>query len=158
MIFTSQKYLTLRRLQKKYSYFRHLLSLQRNKEVIFFHPLKKGGRMHTLYSISFNPKLSGIRISNAIWQLRKSRPCNLLSLHKILFPISSTARIEPWVSLFPKSITICCTLVTQSVFLTTPPTTPSESLLKLQHLKPCLRSTDLGLTFFQWVLVDLCAC
>ena len=114
--------------------------------------------MHTLYSISFNPKLSGIRISNAIWQLRKSRLCNLLSLHKILFLISSTARIEPWVSPFPKSITICCTLVTQSVFLTTPPMTPSESLLKLQHLKPCLRSTDLGSTFFQWVLVDVCAC
>lgn len=81
---------------------------------------------------------------------QKSRLWNLLSLHKILFLISNTVRIEPWVSLFPKS-TVCCTLAIQSMFLTTPPMTPSESLLKLQHLKPCLRSTDLGSTLFSMV-------
>ena len=85
-----------------------------------FHPYGGGEwartRMHTLCSISFNPKLSWMRISNAIWQLRKSRLWNILSLHKILFLISSAGRIEPWVSLFPKSITIYRTLAIQSVF------------------------------------------
>ena len=156
MIFTSQiETLNLKEVTKIFLFQTSTKSSKKQGGYIF-PPFKKRGK--DAYSISLNPKLRGIRISNAIWQLRKSRLWNLLSLHKILFLISSTVRIEPCVSLFPKSVTVCCTLAIQSIFLTTPPMTPSESLLKLQHLKLRLRSTDFGSTLFQWFLVDFCAC